>query len=137
MAELELEPYAASVHWHFAAARPPETWQQMLTAFLDNLGMACTADSKCVLGHIKFFARLPHGGYLRGSKLSPHYPADLEVKGGTSPFAQLQMSLNVLVYGLPLQEAQQFVRQVGTAAAAEAGGEMEIFTAQAEHQHEH
>ena len=71
------------------------------------------------MGHIKFFARLPHGGYLR-AKDQPTLSGRLEVKCGRHLCPTADVT-KCLAYGLPLQEAQQIMRQVGAAAAAEAG----------------
>ncbi|MCR3922578.1 MAG: hypothetical protein NUK65_08710 [Firmicutes bacterium] len=138
MEGLGLEPYAGSLRWYFHQEQPLEDWQALLLQFLEQLGLACTAGDKRVLGHIKCLARLSPGGYIRGSKISVAYPADVEVKGNTATsFAEMQLTLNILVYGLPHHETQLIVQTVGSAIAASQQGKIEILTTTSHHEHQH
>jgi len=127
MDPLALEPYAARLRWRFPEAQPLANWQALFAAFLDELGWACTAAGRRVIGHIKGLALLPGGGFLCGSKVSPHYPPDMEISGATADScAELELDLNVLVFGLPLSEAGRIVPEVGQAQALRWGAELEV-----------
>ena len=127
MAELTLEPYAARVHWRFAEAQSAETWRELFAALLDGLAPACTGGGLHIIGHIKGLIVLPDGGFLRGSKVSDQYPADVEVEGAAAGLeAELEMSLNVLVYGPPLAETRRIVSQVAQATARRWNAEVRI-----------
>ena len=137
MDPLTLEPYAARLCWRFPGAQPLERWQALFAAFLDELGQACAAEGARVIGHIKGLALLPGGGYLRGSKVSTDYPADVETKEAlTDSCAELELSLNVLVYGLRLSEAQRIVPETSLALGQRWGAELEVLTLSDHHHHD-
>ena len=80
-----------------------------------------------MIGHIKCVALLPGGGFLRGSKISVHYPPDMALHAGNVvPVAMLELSLNVLVYGLPLSEARHILRETALHLAQKWGAGLEI-----------
>jgi hypothetical protein len=168
MAELSLEPFAARLRWRLTESQPLEGWQDLMAGLLDELAIACSTSKSHVIGHIKALALLPSGGYLRGSKVSTSYPADVEAQsvGGDTPqptsakppntdigsdgfgrsiaaeaattnasgsasdknseYAQLEMTLNLLVYGLPLDSARRIVSETCASAAARWDAELEI-----------
>lgn len=133
MDQLTLEPYAARLRWRFPEAQPLDRWQALFAAFLDELALACTAGEPSVIGHIKGLALLPGGGYLRGSKVSVRYPADMELDGATAgQFPDLEMALNVLVYGLDLSQAQRRVLDTGQALAQRRGTVLEVIAPNAD-----
>jgi hypothetical protein len=125
---LELEPYAARLCWRFAEAQSLETWQALFTAFLDQVAQACTAaGGPRVIGHIKGLMLLPGGGFLRGSVVSARYPPQVEIsRAASGTCAELEMALNVLVYGLPLTEAQQLVPEAGQRLARRWGAVVDV-----------
>jgi hypothetical protein len=152
MAELSLEPYAARLVWRFEQPQPLTTWQDLLAALLDELGLACSTSDRHVIGHIKAFALLPAGGFLRGSKVTACYPADVEAHidwhassvpppaerasardtnhapdQARSGHTELEMTLNMLVYGLPMDSARRMVKATAVSQAARWNAELEIF----------
>lgn len=132
-----LEPYAARLCWRFPEAQPVERWQALLAALLDELGQACTIAGPYTIGHIKGLALLPEGGFLRGSKVSSRYPADTEINGATIGFyTELEIAINVLIYGLPLAKAHSIVSEVSLALAQRWGAELEVLVANS-HRHYH
>jgi len=140
MEGLGLEPYAAVIKWSLAQKQPLKFWQELIAEFLEQLGQACAADEKRVLGHIKCLARFPAGRHLRGSKISLSYPAEVEMKGQeTTKYADIKLTLNVLVYGLPHDEAHRTVEKVGFALAAKRQGKMELLSVSYpdDRQHDH
>jgi len=138
MDSLTLEPYAARLRWRFPQEQSPQKWQTLLANFLDELGRACVTAGPYVIGHIKGLALLPGGGFLRGSKVSAHYPADTEYTGqDTDRYAELDMTLNVLMYGPSWTETRRLVSEVGLSLAQRWGAELSIAVADNEHHHYH
>ncbi len=134
MDPLTLEPYAACLRWRFPKAQALESWQALFAALLDELALACTAGSVRVIGHIKGLALLPGGGFLRGSKVSIEYPSDVEIVGASSgAYSELELTLNLLVYGLPLSEGQRLVPEIGEQLALRWDAELEVLARSAEH----
>ena len=134
MDQLTLEPYAARLRWRFPQAQSLERWQALSAEFLDELALACTAGGGRVVGHVKGLALLPGGGFLRGSKVSARYPADVDVEGAEiDACADLEMALNVLVYGLPLTEGRRLVLEIGQGLAQRWGAELDVLAGTAEH----
>jgi len=127
---LTLEPYAARLRWRFAEEQPLVRWQALFSAFFDKVGQATDAAGPYVIGHIKGLALLPGGGFVRGSKVSAGYPSDVEVHGAdAAACAELEMSLNVLVYGLPLTRARRIVAEVGQELARQWDVALEVVAA--------
>ena len=130
MGALTLEPYAARLRWRFSQGQPLVRWQALFSTFLDQVGHAADAAGPYVIGHIKGLALLPGGGFVRGSKVSADYPSDVEVQGaGDAVCAELEMALNVLVYGLPLTQTRQIVPEVGRELARQWDAELEVVEA--------
>lgn len=107
MAELTLEPYAAVQHWTIGqAGLAPEA---LLKEYLETLARKCQAAENAVIGHIKALALFPDGKYLRASVVAAHLPATLD--GAVPPgCAAMEVTLNVLVYGLPAHQAAAFTQ---------------------------
>ncbi|MBC7252081.1 MAG: hypothetical protein H5T62_17615 [Anaerolineae bacterium] len=138
MDSLTLEPYAARLRWRFPQEQTLQKWQTLLANFLDELGRACVTSGPYVIGHIKAIALLPGGGFLRGSKVSARYPADTECTGqDPDRYAELDMTLNVLVYGPSWTETHRLVSEVGLALAQRWGAELSISIADSEHHYHH
>lgn len=138
MDPLTLEPYAARLRWRFPQAQALDRWQALFAALLDELAVACTQGGGRVVGHIKGLALLPGGGFVRGSKVSPRYPSDVDIEGAAiDACAELEVALNVLVYGLPLSEGRRIVPEIGQGLAQRWGAELEIVAASTEHESGH
>ena len=140
MDELTLTPYAARLQWCFSAPRPLAEWRKLLAELLDELALATQSVESAVIGHIKALVLLPAGGYVRGSKVSAAVPADVEIAAAhQTDCAELELSLNVLVYGLPLPEMQRIVAGVVLALALcwEAEAQLHDVTSSGPHEHRH
>lgn len=113
MSELQLSPYATRLDLHFDPPVGPPDCAARLRALLNGLARIQSRVPGSVVGHIKVFAELPGGGYLRGSAVSPGQDADVEVVAGAAARIEaLTLDLNVLVYGCSAAECQDHVRQV-------------------------
>lgn len=129
MAELILEPYAISLHWSRPVelqadqSKPDTPWKTVLSRFLEDLAQRCHASGPCVIGHIKALALFPSGGYLRLSVIAPHLPATAE---GEAPVdcVSLDLTLNVIVYGLPRESLENAT--LAAAGATAAAWKMEV-----------
>ena len=137
MDQLSLEPYAARIRWHFSDAQPLSYWKTLCATFLDDVAFACMARPPAVIGHIKGLALLPGGGFLRGSKVSTRHAADVEISGASAVSCrELEIALNVLVYGLPAFEAERVVGETGRAIAMHAGATFEVIAEGHTHHHD-
>jgi len=113
LAELTLEPYAVVQHWHLPGA--DGHWEAILAEYLQTLAQRCVgASGGIVVGHIKALALFPNQGYLRVSVVAPEIPASIEGKA-PSGCAALELTLNVLVYGLE----RSAIEQITQAASSE------------------
>jgi len=110
MSDLTLESYAARLHFHLEAAMSKEQWQKNLSQYMEELARRCEETGPCVIGHIKALALFADGRYLRVSVVSSTIPAELD---GNPPisFKELNVTLNVLVYGLSRDVLQQIVEK--------------------------
>ncbi len=127
MAKLILEPYAARLTWRFPEPQPPRRWQALFAALLDEVARTCATEESRVIGHIKGLGVMPDGGFLRGSTVGAQRPADVDLYlGPHGSSAELEMTLNVLVYGLPAGEAGGIVREIGLALAVREGARVDV-----------
>ena len=142
MSELALEPYASQQRWQMPAPLAGRDWRELLVAYLAELARACaaapagppggprpTGSAGALIGHIKLLALFPGGGYLRASAVSPvHRPTtDGQVPDG---LAQLSLTLNVLVYGVPREVLAALARDTASALAAPRAGQVAEDTVQ-------
>jgi hypothetical protein len=112
MAELILEPYSVVQHW--TIGQPGVQPEVVLKDYLEALAVNCLAAEGCVIGHIKALALFPNKEYLRVSVVAAHLPATID--GAAPPdCAGLEVTLNVLVYGLTRSQVEEI-----TLAAKEA-----------------
>jgi hypothetical protein len=123
MAELILEPYAATQRWHLPGA--DGHWEALLAEYLESLASRCAESGECVIGHIKALALFANCGYLRLSVVSSWLPASVmgKVPPGTT---ELTLSLNVIVYGLAYEQAEHLSRETAVTLADRWKGEVEI-----------
>jgi hypothetical protein len=115
MAELILEPYAVIQHWRLADAAS-EQWQTVLSDYLETLARTCDENGACIIGHIKALAVFPDNGYLQISVVSPKFPAS--IKGAVpSGCRELNLSLNVIVYGLEYELVERLTGETASHVA--------------------
>ena len=114
MAELILEPFSAVQRWVLPqAGAPPEA---ILKDFLEAMARNCQAAGECVIGHIKALVLFPDQGYLRVSVVAAHLPATID--GAAPPgCTSLEVTLNVLVYGLERGRIEQITQQTARQVA--------------------
>jgi hypothetical protein len=113
MSELQLSPFATRLDLHFDPPVGPPECAARLRALLNELARIQSRIPGAVVGHIKVFAELPGGGYLRGSAVGPGQDADIEVVAEAgAPIAALALDLNVLVYGCTAADCRDHVREV-------------------------
>lgn len=108
MAELSLEPYAVVQHWRLPEA--DGRWEAILSEYLQTIAQTCSTAGKCVIGHIKALAVFPEGGFFRVSVVAANIPASTQ---GSVPLGctGLDLTLNVLVYGLERSVIEQITRE--------------------------
>jgi hypothetical protein len=114
VAELILEPFSVVQRWTL-----PQTGLQpeaALKEYLEALARNCQAAGDCVIGHIKALALFPERGYLRVSVVAAHLPASID--GAAPPgCTELEVTLNVLVYGLERERIEQITRHTAQSLA--------------------
>jgi hypothetical protein len=129
MAELILEPYAVLQHWNLPLA--DTQWEAILAGYLQILAQKCQEAAGTFLGHIKALALFSDETYLRISVIDPGRPASVE---GRVPAGQrtLDLTLNVIVYGLKHDYLEQVAEETAAKIAAQWKGEV---TSQEIHPH--
>ncbi len=129
MAELNLEPYAVSQIWILSGSEV--SWDAILAEYLQSLAQRCQRETGNFLGHIKALALFEDGHYLRISVIDPLRPASVE---GSVPRGQnsLELTLNVIVYGLKHDILEQITEELAAEFARERNGEV---ISQAIHHH--
>jgi hypothetical protein len=117
--ELTLEPYAVIQHWHLPDA--DGLWESILGEYLQGIAQHCNSAGKCVIGHIKALSTFSHQRYLRVSVVAANVPATLEgeVPAGCT---ELELTLNVLVYGLERTAIEQITRETANEIASQRKG---------------
>jgi hypothetical protein len=107
VADLTLEPYAAVLAWRFPE---PVDWHELMTGCLESLAARCEAAGPCVIGHLKALALFPGEGMIQVSVVGAHLPATVQ---GQAPVAcaDVQMTVNALVYGLSRDQLARFTSE--------------------------
>lgn len=123
MTALNLEPYAARLHWQFGQPLSGEAWGGLLAEHLDLLADRCRLAGSTVIGHIKGLALTPEGGFIRLNLVSAARPTAVEC-AAIGRYAALTVDLNVLVYGLPADQAAQWTWETAAAVAARHAGQV-------------
>lgn len=121
MDELTLEPYTVVQHWHLPDA--DGQWESILMEYLQRIAQRCTAVGKCVIGHIKALSIFSDNTYVLVSVVAAQIPANLEgrVPAGCT---ELELTLNVLVYGLRRTVVEQITRETAYEIASQKKGVM-------------
>ena len=119
MDKLTLEPYAVVQHWHLPAA--DGQWETILGEYLHTIALRCTSAGKCVIGHIKALSTFPDQSYLRISVVAANIPATVEGKA-LADCADLDLTLNVLVYGLECSTIEQITSETANEIARQRKG---------------
>lgn len=119
MAELTLEAYAVVQHWHLPDA--DGQWESILGEYLQKIARRCTSARKCVIGHIKALSVFSDKTYVCVSVVAVHIPASLDgrVPAGCT---DLELTLNVLVYGLERTVIEQITRETASEIADQRKG---------------
>lgn len=123
MSALSLEPLSAEIDWQFERALSVAAWGELFNCYLERLARTSAAQNDAVIGHIKGFVKLPEGGFIQVSVVSPALPASGMVEENrASSYAALTLTLIFLVYGLPYQVSMRIVEQVAYEIAREKNG---------------
>lgn len=123
MNEMILEPLSVRQHWRMITAQ--DTWEALLVNYLEALARRCSQAGPCVIGHIKALAVFPENAFVQVSAVSPLIPASIKgsVPSGTET---LNITLNVLVYGLPRAQLEQITRETAAFLAEKWQAEVTI-----------
>ena len=129
MDELILEPYSVVQSWTVPGAQVP--WDALLSDYLQGLALRCEQEAGNFLGHIKCLAVFGEDLYLRLSVIDPRRPAGVE---GNVPSTQntIELTLNVIVYGLKHAVVEQITEATAAEIAAQWNGEV---SSQKSHHH--
>lgn len=113
MSELPLSPFATRLTLRFDPPLGPQQCAVRLRELLQALARIEERVPGSVVGHIKLFAELPDGGYVRGSAVSAARAAEVEVVcAGEVRIPSLALDLNVLVLGCSAAECRDHVQAV-------------------------
>ena len=99
MAQLNLHPCAVQMTWLSDGPLNGGEWENALRNFFINLGENCINGGGTLIGHIKGIATVAGSPCLQLSLVSLNQPVSVD---GSVPDAtnKLQMTLNVLVFGM-------------------------------------
>lgn len=108
-----MSPFATRLTLRFDPPIGPQACAARLRELLQALARIEERVPGAVVGHIKLFAELPGGGYVRGSAVSAARTAEVEVvAAGDTPIQSLALDLNVLVLGCPAAGCRDHVHAV-------------------------
>lgn len=119
MDEMILEPYAVVQTWHIPGAN--EQWEAILGEYLQTIAQQCISVGKCVIGHIKALSTFSDKSYLRISVVAANIPATVEGKAPVG-CVDLELTLNVLVYGLAQSTIEQIAHETANKIAHQRKG---------------
>jgi hypothetical protein len=119
--ELTLEPYTVVQHWHLPDA--DGQWESILREYLQRIVQRCTAAGTCVIGHIKALSIFSDKTNVRVSVVAAHIPANLDGRV-PSGCTDLDLTLNVLVYGLERTVIEQITREIAYEIVSQRKGVM-------------
>ncbi len=125
MTDLTLEPYAARLQWDFAQPLSGNEWGQVLAEQVELVAAQSAKISASVIGHIRGLATAPDDGYIRVNLVSPSRPADVECKI-LGQYTTLAFDLNVLIFGLSLEQVMRLTAEAAAGVAARLGGRVQI-----------
>lgn len=119
MDDLKLEPYAVVIRWQIPEGAVP--WENILSEYVHLVAQKCTEAGPCVIGHIKALAKFSGHEYFRISAIDANIPVTIE---GSVPagIQELELTINVLVYGLEIIKIEEIARQTANIVAAERKG---------------
>lgn len=113
MSDMILEPFTARLRFVFPDPKGIEEWSEILKCFLEASAILCRESGPCLIGHIKGLVLLSGDHYLRVSVVSPSLPAQVETNV-SGAFAEMTVTLNMLVYGLPKERLESILNEVAT-----------------------
>lgn len=125
MDDLKLEPYAVVLNFAFPDIQ--DKWEELLSRFLISIAIETTKPERAVIGHIKTLAVFPGNRFFRMSVIAPNIPLTTE---GEIPFGrtELEITLNVLVYGISKNEIEKITRSKADGIATEWNGKIILQT---------
>ena len=134
MNNLTLEAYAARLHWCFTRPLTGLEWGALFAEHIQRLAAHSTEIAASVVGHIKGLAIVPGDGYARVNLVSPFLPADVEcqIQG---EYTAVTFYLNVLIFGLTLEQVKRLTAEAAENVAARLGGQVAIESIHHEHNH--
>lgn len=113
-----LEPFATRLRFRVDAPLAAADWGELIREFARILCARCATEAGYLIGHIKGFAELAGGGYLRFSAVAAGRAPDVEVRGAQADtFREINVDLNVHVYGARPDRLREFVREAGDEVA--------------------
>jgi len=105
--------------WHLTNASGH--WEAILGEYLQTIAQQCISAGKCVIGHIKALSTFPDKSYLRISVVAANIPATIEGRAPAS-CVDLELTLNILVYGLKKSTIEQIVHKTANEIASQRKG---------------
>jgi hypothetical protein len=131
--DLTLAPYAVRLQWRFARPLTGQEWGALFAEHVELLATRSAKIDASVIGHIKGLA-VASGGYARVNLVSPFMPADVECKI-PGQHSALAFDLNVLIFGLALEQVKRLTAEAAETVATRRGGQVDIESTHHEHIH--
>jgi len=121
MDDLKLEPYALVLNFTFPEIE--NRWEELLSHFLIDIAKESTKSGKAVVGHIKTLTTFSDNQFFRMSVIALDIPPTTE--GQIPPDStELEITLNVLVYGIPETKIEEITRSKANEIAQKWSGKI-------------
>jgi len=125
MAQLNLHPCAVQMTWLSDGPLNGGEWENALSNFFTCLGENCIDGGGTLIGHIKGVATVSGSPCLQLSVVSLNQPVSID---GSVPDAtnKLQMTLNVLVFGVSADDVLSALHKTRNQAATVWQGDIDF-----------
>jgi len=121
MADLKLEPYAVVLNFVFPEIQ--DRWEELISQLLLRIAKESKKSERAIVGHIKALTVFQDNQFIRMSVIAPEIPLTTEgqIPSGST---ELEMTLNVLVYGVSGITIEEITRSIANEIAREWNGKI-------------
>ena len=108
----DLTAYAGDLRVTFKEPRTGEDIRKMMEAVISKVTVTCFEQGAKLIGHVKGIVQIEKGGFLTVSSTTEdgRVQSKGDLKGGT----ELDMVINVIIYGLDVPKVEHIVKDVAT-----------------------
>lgn len=132
----DFSAYAVKVDVHFHGGVGPREIQARVEGLMSKIAIECVKAGAVLIGHIKCVVETPGKGFLAVSVTDadgkPYSRGGLE-----EGIKEMDVIVNVLLYGLPRQRIQELVDALAKKELSFPGAEIDVEDLEKAHDHEH